>query len=280
MTNLVIGSGYNLNWNQIAVWAKSLRASGYKDDAILVYFGHNSPLFQLLYDYDISVALFPDLNLAHNVCVDRFAAYHALLASAPNKYDWVLATDVTDVVFQKDPMLHLAEVEQWQNGVVFYASSENLTYEHEPWGQNNLILSFGGETYSHMMGRTIYNAGVIAAKHSRMTDISNLIWNMCVGRPQHVFGGGGPDQAAYNVLLNATTFHTYSAYATHDNGWVCQCGTTLDPNKPYYKDHMIDPVPSFDGTNVVTSTGEPYHIVHQYNRVPALKEHFERKYNV
>lgn len=280
MTNLVIGSGYNLNWNQIAVWAKSLRASGYKDDAILVYFGHNSPLFQLLYDYDISVALFPDLNLAHNVCVDRFAAYHALLDSAPNKYDWVLATDVTDVVFQKDPMLHLAEVEKWQNGVVFYASSENLTYEHEPWGKNNLILSFGDEAYTHMMGRTIYNAGVIAAKHSRMTDISNLIWNMCVGRPQHVFGGGGPDQAAYNVLLNATTFHTYSAYAAHDNGWACQCGTTLDPNKPYYKDHMIDPLPSFDGKNVITSTGNSYHIVHQYNRVPELKEHFERIYNV
>ena len=131
-----------------------------------------------------------------------------------------------------------------------------------------------------MANQSINNAGIIAARHDRMQDISNLIYQMSVGRQQHVFGGGGPDQAAYNIICSMQTMNINTRFSFHDDGWACQCGTTLDPHKPDYAKVGMNPIPTFDGKNVVNLVKEPYYIVHQYNRVPELKEYFERKYNV
>lgn len=284
MKNLVIGSAYNLTWDKCRVWAKSLRESGYTGDAVLVYFG-DTPLeiTQNLFNLNIPIAQFTPLSPAQNVCVTRFIAYHSLLKMAPLKYDWVTATDVTDVVFQKNPDDFISNIDKHPIGGLNYihiASSENLTYEHEAWGKNNLIQSFGQYQYDIMQDNTIFNAGVISAQQFRMEDICDLIFNMCVGRPQFTPGEGGPDQAAYNILLSKPSLNYRTFYAQHDSGWACQCGTTMDPYKPHYAAMSDGPLPKFDGTNVVNSGGEPYHIVHQYNRVPELREYFERKYNV
>ncbi len=276
MKNLVIGAGYNLTWDQCRVWVNSLNQSGFTGDKILTYFGNNPPLFEKLRENGVMVAVFPHLTSAHNVCVTRFGAYHALLTTKKKKYDWVIATDVTDVVFQTNPEDFL-DSSIHENHI---ASSENLRYNQEAWGKNNLILSFGEDQYKLLENNTIYNAGVIAAHHDRLADISNLIFQLSVTRLQHVFGGGGPDQAAYNVLLSMDTFNEKTGYFTHDTAWACQCGTTLDPSKPDYAKNGIEAVPTFNGEYVVNSRGAPYTIVHQYNRVPELKEYFERNYNV
>lgn len=277
MNDLVIGAGYNLTWEQCRVWVNSLNASGYDGEKILVYFGENRPLFDELNKRGFKVAVFPHLTSAHNVCVSRFGAYHALLASAKRSYNWVIATDVTDVVFQSNPTSFLKNfVAEDENHV---ASSENLRYNQELWGKNNLILSFGEDQYRLMHESIIYNAGVIAARHERMVDVSNLVYQLCSTRLQHVFGGGGPDQAAYNVLLSASSLNKDTAYLNHEYGWACQCGTTMDPSKPDYITNGIHKPPKFNGTEVVTDRDVPYMIVHQYNRVPELKEYFERKYN-
>lgn len=277
MNDLVIGAGYNLTWEQCRVWVNSLNTSGFEGEKILVYFGENHPLFDELNKRGVKVAVFPHLTSAHNVCVSRFGAYHALLASAKQKFNWVIATDVTDVVFQKNPSDFLAErIAASENHV---ASSENLKYNQEPWGKNNLTLSFGEDQYKFLQNSTIYNAGVIAARHDRMMDISNIIYQLSITRLQHVFGGGGPDQAAYNVLLSMETLNQGTAYLSHDYAWACQCGTTLDPSKPDYAKIGIDPIPTSDGEHIVNSRNNVYTIVHQYNRVPSMKEYFERKYN-
>lgn len=277
MNNLVIGAVYNLTWDQCRVWVNSLNESGYTGDKLLVSFGNNPPLFEKLRENGVMVAPFESLTAAHNVCVSRFAAYHAILTTAKKKYDWVIATDVTDVVFQKNPIDFIKEM--CDNGENHIASSENLKYNQEVWGKNNLILSFGEDQFAYMYFDTIYNAGVIAATHDRMVDICNITFQLSMARLQHVFGGGGPDQAAYNVMLKASSFNEHTFFANHDTAWACQCGTTIDPSKPEYAKIGIDPVPLFNGVEVVNSRNSPYHIVHQYNRVPYLKEHFERKYN-
>lgn len=278
MNNLVIGSAFDLSWEQCRVWVNSLNASGFTGDKILVYFGTNLPLFEKLRQHGILIAAFPSLSLAHNVCVTRFGAYNAILrAEKRRNYDWVIATDVTDVVFQKNPDDYFSRV---SNNTDLVASSENLVYKDEPWGKNNLILSFGEEQFLAMANNTIYNAGVIAARHAKMADISQLIYQLSVARTQHVFGGGGPDQAAYNFILSLPTMNENTRVSYHDEGWACQCGTNLDPSKPHYNGFHLNPIPTFDGENVINSTKEPYFIVHQYNRVPELKEYYERKYNV
>jgi hypothetical protein len=277
MNDLVIGSGYNLSWEQCRVWVNSLNQSGFEGDKIFVYFGQNQELFDKMNENGFAVATFPSLTAAHNICVVRFAAYAAIL-NAPNAkiYDWVIATDVTDVVFQKNPMDYINNLKK----VDHLASDENLMYKDEPWGKNNLTLSFGSDQYERQKQHIIRNAGVIAAHHQRMADISNLIFIMSQGRPQHVYGGGGPDQAAYNIIMGMLSLNRNTEYGHHDNAWACQCGTTMDKNKPDLIKMNVGPLPKFNGEYVVNSVEEPYHIVHQYNRVPELKEYFERKYNV
>ena len=282
MKNLVIGAAHNLTWDKCRVWAKSLRASGYTGDAVLVYFG-DIPLeiTQNLFNLNIPIAQFTPLGPTQNVCVTRFIAYHSLLKMAPLKYDWVTATDVTDVVFQTNPDRFIETVDKhYEDGVKYnhIASSENLSYEDEAWGKNNLIHSFGNYQYDMMANNLIYNAGVMSAKQFRMEDICDMIFNLCVGRPQFIVGEGGPDQAAYNVILSKPSLNYNTYYSNHDIGWACQCGTTMDPNRSHYHSIGDSPVPKFDGEFVTTSHGDRYCIVHQYNRVPELREYFERKY--
>ena len=55
----------------------------------------------------------------------------------------------------------------------------------------------------------IYNAGTISGKFDTMIDLFLNIYMVCQGTNPYIEGGGGPDQAALNVLLSSCNFLTY-----------------------------------------------------------------------
>ena len=60
---------------------------------------------------------------------------------------------------------------------------------------------------------------------------------------------------------------------------ICQLGTTVDPSKiDVFKPLLLESSPTLVDKQVTTSTGEPYHIVHQYDRVPEWKKIVEEIY--
>jgi len=218
------------------------------------------------------------LNQDENICVVRFFVYYSYLRQNSNKYRAVIATDVTDVVFQRNPS-EFIDKQISDEGIYesIILSGENIKYNDELWGRNNLNLSFGSIALDRLKNLEIVNCGVLAGTQELMEDLFINIHIACEGKPQHIQGGGGPDQAALNYIMNLLPYRKVRKIMNHDAGWACQVGTTADPNKVY--DHVnINPNPMIDGDVVVTSQGDPYYIVHQYNRNSLWKDRILTKY--
>lgn len=274
MKDLVIGSITKLGWDRCKYWANSLNQSGFDGDKIICIFGQNEELAAKFRECGFEVINFRELTSSENIVVARFFVYYAILSDPKRSYRKVLATDVTDVVFQKNPSLYFDSLED----DTIIASSENLKYMHEAWGANNIKQVFGEVIATLMSDSTIYNAGVIAGDQRIIRDLFYLINTICESKPQYVIGDGGPDQAIYNYLLSLYPLSKHVNYEPHDSGWACQVGTTADPNKPHFNNYQLTPRPVMRNNRVCTESGKEYFIVHQYNRNPTWKYIIEENY--
>ena len=273
MQDLIIGSITKLGWDRCKHWVNSINRSGFTGDKIICIFGDHDDLVNNFKSNGFEVHNYRALSDNENICVIRFLAYNKILSQSQKKYRTVLATDVTDVVFQNNPTKFFDGI----SDKIIIASSENIRYKDERWGANNMRLSFGDDAYDRMKDRVIYNAGVIAGDHHMIEDLFLAIYKMCENKPQNIQGGGGPDQAAYNYLLSLSQFEFTTKFMDHDVGWACQVGTNADPYKDYSQVN-VDSFPKIHDNQIVTSQDKPYYIVHQYNRNPVWKEAIEKKY--
>jgi hypothetical protein len=130
-----------------------------------------------------------------------------------------------------------------------------------------------------MQDNEIYNAGTISGKFQSFLDLCTNIFLSSGGAPANVPGGGGPDQAALNVLLNLKAYKDITNFAKSEDGYAAQLGTTADPRRiEQDRQFLLGPEPKMVGDEVCTSTGIPFAIVHQYDRVPEWKKIIEAKY--
>ena len=290
MHDLVIGCVTNYDWDKVKVWANSLKASGFTGSKIMIVMNGSYEFVDKLIAEGFSVCTFKKNDATrrveypqeNSVMVDRF--FHIWDVLSKLSYEdfesirYVIATDVGDVVFQRNPSDALDH--QWAvERPPIIVSSEGLKYKDEAWGIQNMRLSFPSMAKS-MEEREILNAGVLAATPSMMKAICQTVFLMSRSTIQYVPGGGGPDQAALNILLRSAPYRNLIATTTTNGDWACQAGTTADPNKiESFRPNLMIPEPVFHN-GVVRA---PYHIaeyaiVHQYNRIPIWKTHFERKF--
>jgi hypothetical protein len=185
----------------------------------------------------------------------------------------VITTDVKDVVFQKNPSEFLEQRLGYNEDLIF--SSESMKYKDEPWGNQNLLETFGPQIYEDFKNHTIFNVGVLAGRGHAMKDLCMNIFASCMHRPIKIC-----DQSTFNFLISQHPYLKSSWYATSEEGWACQLGTTADPSKiDQFRPFLLEPLPKLDGDKVVTSEGIEYTIVHQYDRVPEWKKVIEAKYD-
>jgi len=186
MRDLIMGSITKLGWDRCEHWVNSINKSGFDGDKIICIFGDHKDLVNNFKNNGFQVYNYRTLSDNENICVARFLAYNDILSYSEQKYRKVLATDVTDVVFQKNPTEFFDIIIE----KCIIASSENIRYKDESWGANNMRLSFGDDAYGRMKDAVIYNAGVIAGEHQLIQDLFLAIYKMCENKPQHIQGGG------------------------------------------------------------------------------------------
>jgi hypothetical protein len=86
------------------------------------------------------------------------------------------------------------------------------------------------------------------------------------------------DQAPYNILVNLDKSNRFMQVSGASN-WAAQCGTSMDPSKPHLTQNLIYPYPpQFKNNGVYVDGDKLCSIVHQYDRVPVLKEYVEKLY--
>jgi hypothetical protein len=183
-----------------------------------------------------------------------------------------VTTDVKDVIFQSNPTKWLEDNISNRLNCVF--SSESMLYKDEPWGNQNLLETYGKYVYDKFKNNEIYNVGVLAGSGAAIRDLCINIFTAAINRPIPIC-----DQSTFNFMISQKPYTDTCLYTKSEDGWACQLGTTADPNKAeQFKPFLLEPSPELHNGKVTTSTGKPYVIVHQYDRVPTWKGVLETMY--
>lgn len=279
MKDLIVGCATNYDWSKLKYWVNSINRSGFEGDKVLILMNCDKDTVKKISDSGFSIIAFnqdSNGNLSYNsnmmVHVERFFHIYQLLKD--NEYRYVITTDVKDVVFQRNPSKWLEEnLPEGVEDLVF--SSESMKYKDEPWGNQNLLETFGPQIYEDFKNHTIFNVGVLAGHGFAMKDLMMNIFASCMHRPIKIC-----DQSTFNFLISQHPYLSTSMYTKSEDGWACQLGTTADPSKiEQFRPFLLEPSPKMEGDKVLTSEGIEYIIVHQYDRVPEWKKVIEAKYD-
>ncbi|NDB61504.1 hypothetical protein EB001_24145 [bacterium] len=220
--------------------------------------------------------------------VERFIFIWDFLRKHRDTYRFVTVTDTRDVIFQKDPVKFL-ENKLFSHSMI--CSSEGLAYKDEPWGNKNLLDTFGPMVYDEFKDNLIYNVGTIAGFYEEVRDLLLQIFFQSVNRPIPIV-----DQAVFNFLINQHPYHGEVLFTNNSTGWAVQLGTTQwaiaagagdigqiiirDPSKmdEYIKVYQDEQPLIGKDAQVVNEAGVPFTIVHQWDRVPLIAELVMDKY--
>ena len=278
MEDLIIGCSTNYDWSKIKYWINSVNQSGFKGKKVMILMNCDIETATKVLKAGFEVISFgTDAmgNLTHQspfmVHVERFLHIYNYLKD--NEFRYVITTDVKDVIFQKDPFIQLDDIlSNTHKDLVF--SSESILYKDEPWGDNNLMETFGPYIHDIFKENEIYNVGVLAGRGYAMRDLALNIFLACVGKPIKIC-----DQSTFNVMISMNPYLKTSLYKKSEDGWACQLGTTVDPSKiDQFKPLLLEQSPIMQDDKVVTSAGKEFSIVHQYDRVPEWRKIIEAKY--
>ena len=282
MKDLVIGCTTNYDWDKLKYWVNSLNKSGFEGDKVMIAFNIDYETIEKLSQAGFQVILpGKDNKQAQRyeyqsslpVHVERFIHIYNYL-NDHDDYRFVITTDVKDVIFQQDPTKFLG-MELPGSKLMF--ASESMKYKDEPWGNQNLMETFGPYFHERFKDNVIYNVGVLAGRGNVMKDLCSMIFVMSVNRPIPIV-----DQSTFNFMIAQEPYKSIARYMRSEDGWACQLGTTADPSKiEQFRPFLLEPSPIFEKESgkVKTSTGKDFTIVHQYDRVPEWKKVIEEKYN-
>ena len=283
MKDIVVGFITGYDFDKIKPWVNSLDRSGFPGTKAMICYNVSYEVTEELVKRGYTVLGFKKndekkrLEYKENfsIMVDRFLHLWHFLRQSKGEYRYIITTDVKDVVFQSNPSTWL---EQNMQGKKINAACESMYYKDEDWGTHNLLKSFGPLIHNVYKENLIFNAGVISGEFDTMLDVFLNIYMLCQGTSHYIEGGGGPDQAAWNILLGMETYHNVSRKTMSEEGWAAQLGTTGPQIAGKYASRLVEKSPILVDNTVCTSDGTPFAIVHQYDRVPGWKELIENKY--
>lgn len=269
--DLIIGGCTNYGINQLKPWVLSINEVTKDENVHKVMCVGNATkeTRDWLLDQGFTLVDMPQMNLPVHVL--RFLAIYDYLKTHFTLYRYVVTTDVKDVFFQYSPF-------QWLvNNIgssMLVAGSESMRYKDEPWGNENLWQTYGPYIYDDFKNNKIYNVGTIGGDAEYVKDLVFNIFSNAINRPIPIV-----DQAVYNVLINTQPYFDVTKFADQDDAWACQAGTTVDPSKiENFRPFLTEGEPQFKDGVVLTSKGDHFAIVHQYDRVPEWKEFVRVKY--
>lgn len=268
--DIIIGSIVNYYPKDVSCWINSILMSGFNGDVIVINFGCPRETIDYLQDRGVK-CYDAELNGLHIVVQRFFMMWKILHLYNISDYRCVFASDVRDVIFQKNPSSRFLHTGYQNAGIL--AATENIRYRDEEWGNNNLRVSYP-HLYGYMKDQLIYCAGFITGEIELFRDMCLHIYHLSLigGDPQ-------PDQAAYNILINMRPALYNTHFTEEGEAWCVNLGTSLGENAVGKNEQFLfDPPPIVKGDTVYNFEEKEYYVVHQYDRVPGLKQLIENKF--
>jgi len=286
--DIIIGGASNYSWEQLKYWVNSIAKSGFTGDVILIATNITKETIDKLSERGVKVSLYGKRQEDGSFKADSKGAPHVerffyiwntLNQLNKNEYRYVITTDTRDVVFGKNPSDWLRANLKHK---MLVCSSEGLKYEDEPWGNQNLLETFGPFFHNILKGNIIYNVGTIAGEFDYVKDLLLMIFQMSINRPIPIV-----DQAVFNFLIQQEPYKDVIHKATNKDRWAVQLGTSLAAVKSGHGD--IGKICQQNPTELISyqmkyTDDQPdvdnldFTIIHQYDRVNGLKDKIEKLY--
>ena len=290
-SDMYIGCFDGYSWEQIKFLVNSLDRTGFTGRKVMLILGTDRATVEKLTAKGWQAIHFgqigPDGNYVKEefeipVHVMRFFYLSYFLETLPQnqKPEFVITTDVRDVVFQKDPFVALREYARSRPGFGFIAPSESMRYQDEAWGNKNLLETFGPFLHQKYKHCEMYNVGVLGGTGEAIQELSQTIFEMSHGRRIKIV-----DQSVFNFIVNQKVFASNILKLPSEAGWAAQLGTTGDTKMAaIFAPLLMEPVPVMKQVGgehkVFTSNGATeFSIVHQYERIPAWRTLLEAQYD-
>jgi hypothetical protein len=283
MNDIVVGCITGYTFDKIKPWVNSLDTCGFDGTKAMICYNVDYETVDELVKRNYTILAFKkndekkrfEYKEDFSIVVERFLHLWFLLKRFKGQYRNIITTDVKDVIFQTNPSIWL---ENNLGDKEINVACESIRYQDEEWGSHNLMKSFGALIHEHNKENLIYNAGTISGKFDTMSDLFLNIYMLCNSTNHFTEGGGGPDQAALNILLNMKSYKDITNFAMSEDGYAAQLGTTGPQIAGKYGNKLVEKNPILVDNMICTSEGVPFSIVHQYDRVPEWKKIIEAKY--
>lgn len=241
---MILGVVRDLPWGTLVPWAKTARA---------VYDGRIVLLADPPSDYApleaYGVEIFPADLKTEGTCDLCRVRWREIATFLEGVSENVLVTDVRDVIFQRNPLPQIRDQ--------ILIGSEIKPHKACPWS-THWIQQVAPQQCEELANEPVLCAGVIGGPVEYMRELARRLYEKtpqmscgCAGGAAHML-----DQAVLNVLFRnglsalAEISHPHSAWVFHCMGWL--------------GDSRIE-----NGT-VVSRSGPPFAILHQYDKVPEL----------
>jgi hypothetical protein len=188
--------------------------------------------------------------------------------------DIFLITDVFDVIFQKNPF-EACDIHNYE----IFVSEEGVDVNQEPWNSKNIHDLFP-DAIDICLRHPIVCSGVIGGKRDALSRLYERMYVMC--EHESTNAQNIRDQAALIVLLSKGEVPKVKIFQLEE-GWAVHCavaGPTEFFEKWGFKSKLHKkniPIPYME-SGVVKTRGNPYAIVHQYNRVSEWSQALIKQY--
>jgi hypothetical protein len=273
--DLIIGAFNNYtDYDVLKPWVQSIKDTGFTGDTILFAIGTTPELVKKLIEEGVIVIPVPhnDKMMIH---MQRFIHIYNFLKENDGVYRYVVSTDVRDVIFQFDPTKFMEDSvnSMFVTGII--ASSESIKIKDEEWNRENIRKNFGDYFYNEVKENEVCNVGVLAGRSELIKELCFYLYQFSLNRADWVC-----DQAAYNILLGSKLWSSKTHMTRLKDAWAVNAHVTNKPDMlEKFGPYLLEERPSMnDAGVVVNSSGNPFVIVHQYDRVPEWMEYFSKKY--
>lgn len=267
MSNVLVGCVNNVSqhWDKIKVWSRSFQEVC-TDEVVLIVINPTQQEEMILKEMGITIAPF---RLQHDETVNNVRLQLQWETIKGFNADYVLVTDVFDVMFQDNPFTKII-------GKDIVVGWEGVKHSEEPWNTDVLQKSYPHKL-NDLRDLFISCSGVMGGKKDKMVELLQMMDKMTMGKGGHDIR----DQAALNIIIEEQHFNFTTLNPS--DGWVLHCA--VGGPTQFYKDwgfqrHMRErfgEAKMIDGV-VTTQDDKIYDIVHQFNRIESWNKDLTTRY--
>ena len=260
--SLVLGTTYRYEVRDVWVFVESLRRHYAGEAMLLVSGGGSRALVDYLLSRNVQPLYFdcPAWMITH-VQFGRFVRYGELLRGSDHRYQQVLITEVSDVVFQGHPFDGAPE-----GDLLCFLEGGERTIANCPVDRNWVQSLYGPEVLARVGQGKISCSGITLGTHEAVLDyLDRLCGHVRPDRFLAVLGERGHDQGIHNVLLQT--------------GGLPRARLIDNGRHVFTVGHVPDEEVLLEGDRIrAAKTDQICPIVHQYNYKPKLAARIAAQY--